>query len=95
MSNEKKFEDLTNVNCKELKVEFAPGCFDNFDGTQEELDELIAEIQKMVTSGDVLENSRPLSDEDFDELPDEVKEQLLSFDPESEELSTNIKRNLQ
>jgi hypothetical protein len=95
MSNEKKFEDLTNNDCKELKVEFAPGCFDQFDGTQEELDELIAEIQKMVASGNILENSRALSDEDFDELPDEVKEQLLSFDPESEELSTNIKRNLQ
>ena len=24
---------------KELKVTFAPGCFDSFDGTQEELDE--------------------------------------------------------
>jgi hypothetical protein len=27
------------------QVHFAPGCFDTFDGTQEELDELITEIQ--------------------------------------------------
>jgi hypothetical protein len=27
------------------RVHFAPGCFDTFDGTQEELDELITEIQ--------------------------------------------------
>ena len=27
------------------QVNFAPGCFDTFDGTQEELDELISEIQ--------------------------------------------------
>ena len=27
-----------------LKVVFAPGCFDSFEGTQEELDELMAEI---------------------------------------------------
>lgn len=29
------------------KIEFAPGCFDNFDGTQEELDALIKEITTM------------------------------------------------
>lgn len=36
---------------KPLKLEFAPGCFDNFEGTQEELDELMAEIQRMFESG--------------------------------------------
>jgi hypothetical protein len=30
---------------KPVEVIFAPGCFDHFEGTQEELDELIAEIQ--------------------------------------------------
>lgn len=29
-----------------LKVVFAPGCFDTFEGTQEELDELMLEIQQ-------------------------------------------------
>jgi hypothetical protein len=27
-----------------LKIEFAPGCFDHFEGSQEELDELIKSI---------------------------------------------------
>lgn len=29
---------------KPLKVVFAPGCFDSFEGSQEELDSLMAEI---------------------------------------------------
>ena len=37
---------------KKLKVEFAPGCFDSFEGTQEELDELMTEIQRLVDSGE-------------------------------------------
>lgn len=66
---------------KPLKVEFAPGCFDQFDGTQEELDELIAEITRMVESGEAEGNSRELTEEDWDEMPDEVKAQLMaSFD---------------
>jgi hypothetical protein len=32
---------------KPLKVVFAPGCFDSFEGSQEELDSLTAEIQNM------------------------------------------------
>lgn len=62
---------------KPLKIEFAPGCFDNFDGTQEELDELIAEITTAIASGDLMDNSEELTDEAFAELPDEVQLQLL------------------
>ena len=76
MTNEKKLEDLTPEETKELKIEFAPGCFDNFDGTQEELDSLIADIKNMITSGAIHENSTQLNEDDFDELPDEVKEQI-------------------
>ena len=43
------------------KIEFAPGSFDNFEGTQEELDEFIAEITAMAESGELLENSEPLN----------------------------------
>ena len=85
MTDEKKFE--------ELKIEFAPGCFDHFEGTQEELDELVAEIQKMIANGSIHEHSRELTEEDFDELPEEVKEQLLSFD--SEDSLQHTKRKLQ
>ncbi len=74
--NEKKFEDLTPEDFKEVKIEFAPGCFDNFEGTQEELDELIADIKNMISSGAIHENSRRLTEEDFDDLPEEVQEQI-------------------
>jgi hypothetical protein len=53
------------------KVIFAPGCFDSFEGTQEELEELIASIHAAVESGEFLENSisvDDMSDEDLAEL---------------------------
>jgi hypothetical protein len=81
---------------KNFKIEFAPGCFNQFEGTQEELDGLVAEIQKMFegkTREEIEAMSRPLSDEDFDDLPDEVKEQLANFD--SEDLADEFKRKLQ
>lgn len=65
---------------KKIKIEFAPGAFDNFEGTQEELDALIVEIQNMFlnkTPEELKSMSTPLSEVDFDEMPDEVKEQLM------------------
>lgn len=65
----------------DLKVIFAPGCFDNIDMTQEELDKLVQEIQAAVADGSLLENSQPVDPED---LPPEVLEQLLAAeDPEA------------
>jgi hypothetical protein len=53
------------------EIVFAPGCFDNFDGTQEELDELIASIHQMVDSGEIFEKARPV---DFDNPSEEDME---------------------
>lgn len=61
---------------KPIKIEFAPGCFDNFEGTQEELDELISEIKQMVENGELLENSKPL---DFDELAEEEGDEIVDL----------------
>ena len=75
----------------EIKVEFAPGAFDHFDGTQDELDELVAEIQKMFAGKsreEIEAMSRPMSEEDFEELPDEVKEQLARDLDDEDENST-------
>lgn len=55
---------------KPMKIVFAPGCFDSFEGTQEELDQMIAEITRMAESGELLEKSQPL-DLDFD--PEELE----------------------
>jgi hypothetical protein len=63
---------------KPLKIEFAPGCFDNFEGTQEELDELIAEITKAVESGDFMEKSQPLDMDSLMEEDPEMAEILLN-----------------
>jgi len=46
---------------KKIKVSFAPGCFDNFDGTQEELDEMVSHIKEMFSN---------MTEEDFESHPD-------------------------
>ncbi len=53
---------------KPVKLVFAPGCFDDFEGTQEELDALVKEIQDGFDNGDFFKKARPV---DFDELTDE------------------------
>lgn len=53
---------------KKIKVTFAPGAFDNFDGTQEELDSLMAQIQAMVIDGSIFEKSVALEDLEEDEI---------------------------
>ena len=74
---------------KKLKVTFAPGCFDNFDGTQEELDALIKEIEDVISTGELLERSEELDQETWDELPTDVKLQILGaveeYDADAEE----------
>ena len=79
---------------KPIEVIFAPGCFDNFEGTQEELDELVAEIHKMVESGELMENATPV---EVDNLSDEEVEDLIQHlnlleDPDGE---ISSKRTLQ
>ena len=73
-----------NKSEEPVKVVFAPGCFDGFDGTQEELDEFVAEITNMFEgkTRDELESDsqmRRLTEEDFDELPEEVRRSLMQF----------------
>ena len=58
---------------KPLEIVFAPGCFDDFEGTQEELDEMIAEINRMAETGELFERASPV---DLDELSDEELEEL-------------------
>ncbi len=72
----KKLEDLTADEFKELKIQFAPGCFDNFDGTQEEVDELVTHIKEMFQNGEFQKNARPLDLDDLDEEDLELLERL-------------------
>ena len=62
-----------------IKVVFMEGCFDEFDGTQEELNELIAQITELAESGELLENA-VLAGE-VEELEDEVADLLPLLKP--------------
>ena len=68
------------MNKKEMKIEFAPGAFDNFTGTQEELESLITDLKDMIQSGEFFEVSEEV---DIDELLD-------SDDPEDQELAEKL-----
>lgn len=85
---------MTDKKEQPLQVVFEPGCFDHFDGTQEELDALMVEIQDMFTNmtPDELEaQSRTI---DLDELAE-----ALDADPElleaMQRMSGLDNRNLQ
>ena len=51
-----------------VEIVFAPGCFDNFEGSQEELDEFVAELNRLAETGELFEQSRPV---DLDNLSEE------------------------
>ena len=71
--------DQTNDNSddenKPMKIVFMEGCFDDFDGTQEELDALVAQLTEWAESGELLERSVPV--DDLEEIEDEVLEEIL------------------
>ena len=60
---------------KKLKVTYAEGCFDELaeEMTQEELDALVAEIEEMVDTGEIFENSEPLSEEESELIMNQLK----------------------
>lgn len=80
---DKKLEELTPEEMKDLKIEFAPGCFDNFDGTQEELDELISTIKEMFASGEAIKNARPIDLDDLDEGDMEMLEAMAEAEAQA------------
>lgn len=82
---------------KPVKIEFAPGCFDNFEGTQEELDAFIEEIQSVLTnmSPEELEAQSNAIDLDMlledDELSDDDKLQILRALELDDEASISVR----
>jgi hypothetical protein len=64
----------------EIKITFAPGCFDEFEGSQEELNDLIAHIREMVDSGELFENSRLLDESELTEEEQEMFEKVVTAD---------------
>jgi hypothetical protein len=80
---------------KKMKVTFAPGAFDSFEGTQEELDEMMAEIQTMfteLTPEELEARTMPVDLNDLledDDITEEQLEQILTA------LNGTNQRNLQ
>jgi hypothetical protein len=78
------FSDLTKDQLANLKIEFAPGCFDQFEGTQEELDELVNEIKRMFETGELSEKAELVNiDSLMEEDPEWAEAVLNSVDTES------------
>ena len=75
---------------KKPKVEFAPGCFDDFEGSQEELDQVMKELTEMfvnMTPEELAERSRPVNIEELlDEDPELAEKLLKSFSEEPRKL---------
>ena len=64
-----------------LKVQFAPGCFDEFEGTQEELDLLMAEIHSMfegMTAKDLEASGNIVDFDQLSESDSELAQQLAA-----------------
>ena len=89
---------------KKIKVEILPGAFDEFNGTQEDLDEIIREIERMANDGSLFENSVPISFDDpktvaevvgttMENLTDRINEVMSESEPTPTK-PTNPKRTL-
>ena len=65
---------------KKITIEFAPGAFDHFDGTQEELDALQKEVMEMFANLTPEELAARSTAVDVDYI-----EELLTEDPEAAE----------
>lgn len=76
MSKKKTVNKIIETPPAEIKIVFAPGAFDNFDGSQEELDDLVSKIQSMISNGSLFDNSTSI---DIDALAesDDPEDQLL------------------
>ena len=77
--------DWGDDEVKPIKVVFEPGCFDNFEGTQEELAELMASIQAEFAgkTRDEIENMADVVNlEDLMQEDPEFAKHIMSLDNE-------------
>lgn len=72
---------------KKLKIVFTPGCFDNLDMSQEEMDEFVKMLEDKVADGSIFDESRPLDPDDPEDA--ELVERL------EREMIENANRKLQ
>ncbi len=71
---------------KPLRVVFEPGCFDNWEGSQQELDELVEEIKQVFSDPDFLESLEDIVD--VSDLTDDEQAWFNQvFDPRKRKLN--------
>jgi hypothetical protein len=63
---------MSEQDKKKIEIVFAPGCFDDFEGTQEELDQMIQQLKDMAESGELFAQSTPVYLEDIEDLIDDT-----------------------
>jgi flagellar biosynthesis regulator FlbT len=63
---------------EKIKLVFAPGCFDSFEGSQEELDSLISEITAKFESGEIMEEAEEIDPLTLDPEDREALESILA-----------------
>ena len=80
---DKTIEELGPEDFPKIKIQFAPGAFDDFEGSQEELDGLMEQIQAMIRDGSLFDKSNSV---DIDDL-------LESDDPEDQRLAEKLIRS--
>ena len=70
-------DDGNEVDMSKMELVFAPGAFDSFEGTQEELNELMQGITEMFSSGEFEQAELVDMDELAEEDP-EMYEKLMN-----------------
>jgi len=72
------------------KIKFAPGAFDAFEGSQEELDAMVADIQQLIESGEIFNKTVAVDMDDLKtsdpELYDDLMNQILKSKSDSERM---------
>jgi hypothetical protein len=63
---------------KPKEIVFMPGCFDEFDGTQQELDDFVAHLQGVFQNEDFLANTQPVDMKTLQDTDPETYAKLVS-----------------
>ena len=59
---------------KDMKLVFEPGAFDDFEGTPEELQDVLAQLHQSMADGTLLARSTPMSEEEQADIERRVAE---------------------
>lgn len=71
---------ISEGNCMPTKytIEFAPGCFDEFEGTQEELEELILQLMNLADNGELFNEAMPVSEDEAMRILEKIKDRRMN-----------------